>query len=328
MLFFDSAKLLLTELNNSLGTAYTENDVTWSAPYDTASLPGGAAAYTYNTGIIGTINGTQHFINYQRIMITELFLGLPSANQKVRLLNHESGKLEDSVALSISTGFGVPITGSDIDASSIVLLSDGLNILFRIADTSKMYKPLSHTFELKAFTVLTDGKFYSRADLAAMHPYIWSQDVVATDTAYGTKADPAILTSRYDYTPIRGILKHIRPYPDMSTNVWIGDARLLKRLMVGLTQVDGNPWTFDMGASKTAWNIAGVRCVYNGKVADLTPAKAMSRNIPKNMLTFLKPARSGFTHVMILRMGSSGVTQTTYGVSNMAADCAIMHYNA
>lgn len=328
MLFFDSAKLLLTELNNSLGTTYTEADITWGDPYDTASLPGGAAGYVYNTGIIGTVNGTQHFINYQRVMVNELFLGLPTANQKVRLINHESGKIEDSLALSLSTGFGIPIIGSDIDPASISLSSNGLAISFRIADASKMYKPLWHQFTLKVFTVLTDGKFYGQADLASMHPYIWSQDVVATDTAYGTKADPAILTSRYDYTPIRGILKHIRPYPDMSTNAWIADARLCKRLIVGLTQVDGNPWVFDVGTSKVAWNIAGARCVYNGKVADLTPAKAMNRNIPKNLLPFLKPARSGFTHVMILRMGSSGVTQTAYGVSNMAADCAILHYNA
>lgn len=327
MLFFDSARLLLTELNNSLGTSYTTNDVVWQQPVDSAALPGGSAAYTYNTGIIGTIGGIEYFINYNRIAIGDLFLGLPAANQKVRLLNHSSGQAADSIALSLATQFGIPITGADIDPASVTLDST-LAIRFRITEASIMYKPVWHQFTLKVTTVLSDGKYYSQADMASIHPNVWSQDIAATDTTYTAKADPAVVTSRYDYTLIRGILKRLRPSSDMTVNAWISDSRLVNRLRVGMISVDGNPWVFDVGTSKVAWNLAGARVVYNGKVSDLTTAKAMNHNIPKNLIPLLKPARSGFTHVLIMRMGSSGVTQTSYGISNMLSDCALLHYNA
>ncbi len=327
MLFYDSAKLLLTELNASLGTSYTDNDVTWGAPFDSAQLPGGATAFVYNTGIVGTIAGTDYFINYKRVLFSELFLQLPVAYQKLRLLNHESGKINESIALSIATQWGFPITGADIDTYGVALAADGLSIRFRISDYSVMYKTQWISVTLKVFTTLNSGKFYSLADVAAIHPQAWSQDVTATDTAY-TKADPAQITSRYDYTPIRGVLKHLRANSDMTVNAWISDARQCNRLINALTSVDGSPWVYSLATTKAVWNIAGSRVVYNGKVSDLTPAKSMAKNIPKNMLPLIKPTRSGFTHVLILRLGSSGVTQTAYGISNMLADCAILHYNA
>lgn len=138
----------------------------------------------------------------------------------------------------------------------------------------------------------------------------------------GTRANPAVSTAKFDYTPVGHILRQWLPYA-----IHADDDRLIKgytgvagMLVAALTSIDGIPWQALVYGS-TPFNIGNGWCVYNGPSKH---AKAwLVRGYHPEQQQFMAAidlVSEDYDNVLVIRIN------TSYN-SNLQCSFAVFHYN-
>lgn len=138
----------------------------------------------------------------------------------------------------------------------------------------------------------------------------------------GTRANPAVNTAKFDYTPVGHILRRWVPYAQHAD-----DERLIKgytgatgMLLAALTSIDGIPWLANTTGS-TPYNIGNGWCVYNGPSKDAKAWLVRGFHLEQpQFLAAIDLVSEDYDNVMVVRIN------TSYN-SNLQCSFAVFHYN-
>ena len=138
----------------------------------------------------------------------------------------------------------------------------------------------------------------------------------------GTRANAAINTAKFDYTPVGHIIRQWLPYAG-----YADDDRLIRgytgvagMLVAALTSIDGIPWTVNTAAGG-AFNLGYAWCVYNGPAKGARAWLARGYDLePQQFLAAVDLNIDDYDNVMLLRLNYARAT-------NLQASFAAFHYN-
>lgn len=227
------------------------------------------------------------------------------------------------LASRISKRVGIAFEASDFEDTKYTIASMPGTLRFTISDKSLRFIPGTY------FEVTLPSAYIVKNGICELAPFTLDGTPDMFQLGHengsqnnGTRANPAVNTAKFDYTPVGHILRQWLSYATHAD-----DDRLIKgytgfagMLVAALTSIDGIPWLSNVSGT-TPYNIGNGWCVYNGPTKD---AKAwLVRGYHTEQQQFMAAIdliSTDYDNVMVVRIN------TSYN-SNLQCSFAVFHYN-
>lgn len=312
--FFDPLEFYAREYTKASGVEVTKEQITVESvsPVPNYYPP---EKRVKNTLAKIVYNNVPVNVFYNRVSFTR-YSGV-SVKASLVLPYNTTGKVRDLVPLLNKT-FGWNFAPEEFDDTSFSLSPVPATITFQLSSVCRFFLPASFSLPVGGSYELIDGELFLTPFDFAYTPDNYAEDY-ANAGLTGSKASAPLQTARFDYTPVREVIRNW--YTHYS---WIDDQRLVTDrlqanglLLAALKSVDGQDWTVGNGTYKNdiykAWG------VYNGPTKGARGVMAMMYRSLPDVLATLDLVNEEFDNVLVLRGNVTG--SNTYG------DCYLFHYN-
>lgn len=318
---------ILVDIKSQLADAFNaENGTNWKfeeltvqglAKVDSTYPP----AFRVCNTIITLVKGDKMTnVGYDRIDVAQ-HVTIPEGI-KFALPRTANGTIRQ-LASRISKRVGVAFEANDFEDTKYTIASMPGTLRFTIAEKSLRFLPGTY------FEVNVPSAYLVKNGICELAPFtldgtpeLFQFGHAVGSQSSGTRANPAISTAKFDYTPVGHILRQWLPYTS-----YADDDRLIRGytgstglLLAALQSIDDIPWVVNTGAS-LPFNLAHSWCLYNGPVEGAKAWLVRGYDLePQQFLAAVDLNITDYDNVMILRIN--------YGrANNLQCSVAAFHYN-
>lgn len=199
-------------------------------------------------------------------------------------------------------------------------INDALTkITFRLNDSCRLFKPYDIVLNVGGSYEVFNGEVYHKPFPISRGPDMYEDDHKAIVGANASLGHLAIMTARFDYTPVAAILRSVHGFNIDNGLAFKVNSRsgFMGMFLAAIKSVDGQEWTYD--TATLPYNLYQALPYYNGPTAGARSFNAGRNNMPWGDLSMLDLVDETFDNVLLLRIPTT--------ISKAFPQMAAFHYN-
>lgn len=314
--FVDVLEFYAQEYTKATGVAVKKEDVTVLA---VMTVPNFYPIEMRSKNAIAKLihNNLPVNIFYDRANITNYVrtTDLPS----IMLPFNADGKVRQLVP-KLNEILGTEFLPEEVEDDSYVINDALTKITFRLNDNCRLFKPYDIVVNVGGAYEIVDGQVYLKPTVTARGPDMYEDNHNLEMGVGASLAHPAIMTARFDYTPVGPILKSVHGISVDNGDLFKINNRsgFTGMVLAALKSVDGQDWSWDTAARP--YNLYYALPYYNGPTAGARSFNAGRINIPWTDMSILDLVDESFDNVLIMRIPKSTANKSF-------PQMAVFHYN-